>query len=263
MLHEIYCKNLEVKYSKKTIISNLNLKIQKNKITALIGSNGSGKSSILKALSRIIFPAGGTVYLDGKSIQSHSSKEVAKILSILPQSPEAPHEFTVSQLVTYGRFPRQSFFGSFNDEDCKAIAWALKVTEMDSFQDRKLSELSGGQRQRAWIAMALAQGGDYLFLDEPTTYLDMKHQIEILKILKNLNETQGKTIVMVVHDINHAAKFAHHIVAIKNGVVVNEGTAHEILNDKVIENIFGVKGIVLYNHSENTPFFFPQEVSHV
>jgi iron complex transport system ATP-binding protein len=262
-MHEIHCENLGVSYNKRIVIENLNVKIKKHKITALIGSNGSGKSTILKVLSRIILPTSGSVYLDGKSIQSYPSQEVAKILSILPQSPEAPQELTVEQLVKYGRFPRQSFFGTHRPEDEIAIQWALKVTGMTEFSSRRLTDLSGGQRQRAWISMALAQGGDYLFLDEPTTYLDMRHQIEVLSVLKKLNEDQGKTIVMVVHDINHAAKFAHHIIAIKNGVVVNEGSIHEVLNEKVIENIFGVKGIVIYNKNENIPLFFPQEVSYV
>ena len=262
-MHEIHCENLGISYNKKNVIENLNIKIKKHKITALIGSNGSGKSTILKALSRIILPTNGAVYLDGKSIQSYPSQEVAKILSILPQSPEAPHELTVEQLVKYGRFPRQSFFGTQRPEDQIAIQWALKVTGMSEFSTRKLTDLSGGQRQRAWISMALAQGGDYLFLDEPTTYLDMRHQIEVLSVLKKLNEDQGKTIVMVVHDINHAAKFAHHIIAIKSGEVAHEGSVNEILDEKVIENIFGVKGLVFKNTNENHSLFFPQEVTYV
>ncbi len=260
-MHEIHCENLGISYHKKSVIENLNIKIKKQKITALIGSNGSGKSTILKALSRIITPTSGSVYLDGKSIQTYPSQEVAKILSILPQSPDAPQELTVEQLVRYGRFPRQSFFGTQRPEDEVAIQWALKATGMIKFSNRKLSDLSGGQRQRAWISMALAQGGEYLFLDEPTTYLDMRHQIEVLSVLKKLNEDQGKTIIMVVHDINHAAKFAHHIIAIKKGKIAHEGSVNEILNEEVIENIFGVKGIIVKNSNESYQLFFAQEVS--
>ncbi len=262
-MSEIYCENLCITYSQKEILHNLNIKIRKNKITALVGSNGSGKSTLLKTIARIVMPSSGSVYLDGKSIHRYSSQEVAKILAILPQSPEAPQEFTVERLVQYGRFPRQSFFGSLSPKDYKAIDWALEVTDMQDLRKKRLSDLSGGQKQRAWIAMALAQEGEYLFLDEPTTYLDMRHQIEVLNILENLNRTQKKTIVMVVHDINHAAKIADHIIAIKNGRILTEGNTKQILDEKIIEDIFGVKGLIISNRFDNTPLFFPLEVSYV
>ncbi|KAB8033155.1 ABC transporter ATP-binding protein [Fluviispira multicolorata] len=259
-MNKIKCTNLSVSYFDKIVLNNVNIKIEKNKITALIGSNGSGKSTLLKTIARIIQPSSGQVYLDGKLIQSYSSQEVARILSILPQSPEAPQEFTVERLVQYGRFPRQSFFGSLNQNDYEAIEWALKSTHMIELKNKRLSDLSGGQRQRAWIAMALAQESEYIFLDEPTTYLDMRHQIEVLNILQSLNKNQNKTIVMVVHDINHAAKIAHNVIAIKNGQVFTDGTIKQILDEKVIENIFGVKGIIINDKLNNIPLFFPLDV---
>lgn len=263
MNEEIHSEKLNLSYKKINVINDLNIVIKKNKITALIGSNGSGKSTILKALARIIKPSKGDVYLNGKSIYQYTSKEVAKLLSILPQSSEAPLDFSVLQLVQLGRFPNQNFMGSLNKHDHEKIEWALHSTDMFNLKDRKLSELSGGQKQRAWISMALAQGGDYLFLDEPTTYLDMKHQIEVLNVLKKLNENEKKTIVMVLHDINQAAKFAHHIIAIKKGKIYFEGSIPEIMNAQRIESIFGVKGIIINEYKMNTPLFFPEEVSNV
>lgn len=197
--------NLDIAYEDRLIVEDLNVEIPQGKITALVGANGSGKSTILKTMARIMNPKGGSVLLDGKSIHKQSTREVAKQLAILPQNPTAPEGLTVTELVSYGRFPYQKGFGSMKAEDRKMVEWPIQVTGMSEFHDRPIDQLSGGQRQRAWIAMALAQDTDILFLDEPTTFLDMAHQLEVLHLLEYLNTSEERTIVMVVHDLNHAA----------------------------------------------------------
>jgi iron complex transport system ATP-binding protein len=200
-------KNLQIGYGEKLIVKDLNLKINKGEITSIIGANGCGKSTILKTLARLHAAKSGSIYLDGKIIQKIPTKEIAKKMAILPQSPDAPGGLTVYELISYGRFPHQGGFGRLTDKDCEAIKWALEVTQLTSFAHQAVDALSGGQRQRAWIAMAIAQETELLLLDEPTTYLDMAHQLEILKLLKRLNEEEGRTVVMIVHDLNHAARF--------------------------------------------------------
>lgn len=219
----LHTSELDIAYGEAEIVSNLNLSVPHGKITALVGANGSGKSTILKTMARIMRPKAGGVLLDGESIHTKSTKEVAKQLAILPQNPTAPDGLTVSELVAYGRFPHQKGFGTMTADDKNIVRWAIEVTGMVEFQDRAVDQLSGGQRQRAWIAMALAQQTDILFLDEPTTFLDMAHQLEVLHLLQKLNEEEGRTVVMVVHDLNHASRYAQHMVAIKSGTVIREG----------------------------------------
>ncbi|MGO4374728.1 ABC transporter ATP-binding protein, partial [Paenibacillus sp. MCAF20] len=203
--------NLDIAYDDRLIVQDLNIAIPQGKITALVGANGSGKSTILKTMARIMIPSKGNVLLDGKSIHKQSTKEVAKQLAILPQNPTAPDGLTVSELVSYGRFPYQKGFGSMTKQDREIVQWAVEATGMTEFADRPVDHLSGGQRQRAWIAMSLAQETDILFLDEPTTFLDMAHQLEVLHLLQKLNEFNNRTVVMVVHDLNHASRYAHHM----------------------------------------------------
>lgn len=248
----LYTEHLELTYGENTIIHNLELHIPNGKITALVGRNGCGKSTILKSLARLLKPTKGNVYLDGKAIQTMPTKEVAKKLAILPQSPTAPEGLTVEGLVWHGRYPHQRLLGKRSDQDYGMVNWALQVTGMTEFKTRTLDELSGGQRQRVWIAMALAQDTELLLLDEPTTYLDMAHQLEVLELLKKLNEEENRTVIMVVHDLNHAAKYAHHLVAIKDGNKVMEGAPKEILNDELFENVFGVKARVTYDEIAKT-----------
>src|SRR5690606_30915126 len=204
----LFTRELDISYDDRMIVEGLNMVIPEGKITALVGSNGSGKSTILKTMARIMKPKRGSVHLDGKAIHEQSTKEVARQLAILPQNPVAPDGLTVQELVGYGRYPHQKGFGSMSKQDKEVIAWAINVTGMEQFRERAVDQLSGGQRQRAWIAMALAQQTEILFLDEPTTYLDMAHQLEVLKLLQQLNAEQGRTIVMVVHDLNHATRYA-------------------------------------------------------
>ncbi|GEK58703.1 Fe(3+)-dicitrate ABC transporter ATP-binding protein [Marinococcus halophilus] len=248
---------LHIGYDQQTIVNDLNIEIHSGKITALVGANGSGKSTILKALSRLMKPSKGVVYLNGSSIHSQKTKELAKQMAILPQNPEAPQGLTVTELVTYGRAPHQRGFGSLKAHDKEMIGWAIEITGMREFANRPIDHLSGGQRQRAWIAMALAQETETLFLDEPTTFLDMAHQMEVLNILEKLNVQEHRTIVMVVHDLNHASRYAHHIVAIKHGNVVKTGTPHEVMEAGIIEKVFGIKSDIIKDPRSGMPLCLP------
>lgn len=253
---------LNIGYEERLIVENLNIAIPKSKITALVGANGSGKSTILKTMARLMPPSAGTVMLDGKSIHKQSTKEVAKQLAILPQNPTAPDGLTVSELVSYGRFPYQKGFGSLTKEDRSVISWAIEKTGMMEFADRPIDRLSGGQRQRAWIAMALAQQTDMLFLDEPTTFLDMTHQLEVLELLIHLNETAGRTIVMVVHDLNHASRYAQHMIAIKSGKVVGEGTPQAVMTKEVLREVFSIEADIILDPRSGVPLCLPYALAH-
>ncbi|PYI56350.1 ABC transporter ATP-binding protein [Paenibacillus flagellatus] len=253
----LFAEKLHIAYGDKVIVDKLDLSIPAGKVTALVGANGSGKSTILKTMARIMKPSKGGVFLDGKSIHQMQTKEVAKQLAILPQNPVAPEGLTVSELVSFGRFPHQKGFGSLGKEDKEMVEWAMSVTGMTGFADRPIEQMSGGQRQRAWIAMALAQGTDILFLDEPTTFLDMAHQLEVLKLLERLNREEGRTVVMVVHDLNHATQYAHHIVAIKNGTVVREGSPSDVVTADMLREVFGIEADVIADPRTGAPLCLP------
>ncbi len=227
-------------YSSTLIINDLSVSIPENKITTIIGPNGCGKSTLLKAISRVLKTKSGAVYLDGRAIHQLETKEVAKKMAILPQTAAAPEGLTVFELVSYGRFPHQSGFGSLKKEDYKYIYWALDVTGLNEFKDRPIEALSGGQRQRVWIAMALAQGTEILILDEPTTYLDLAHQLDILLLLQRLKEEEGRTIVMVLHDLNHASRFSDHMIAMKDGTLMIEGTPEEVMTCPNLQSVFNI-----------------------
>lgn len=248
---------LNIAYEERLIVEDLNIEIPQGKITALVGANGSGKSTILKTMARIMQPKGGTVLLDGKSIHKQSTREVAKQLAILPQNPTAPEGLTVTELVSYGRFPYQKGFGSLKAEDRKIVEWAVEVTGMTEFHDRPIDQLSGGQRQRAWIAMALAQETDILFLDEPTTFLDMAHQLEVLQLLEHLNTDAKRTIVMVVHDLNHAARYANHMIAIKKGKAQAVGSPADVMTCEVLRDVFGIEADIVTDPRSGVPLCLP------
>ncbi|HBU81054.1 MULTISPECIES: ABC transporter ATP-binding protein [Paenibacillus] len=248
---------LDIAYEERLIVDNLNIQIPQGKITALVGANGSGKSTILKTMARIMNPKAGSVLLDGKSIHKQSTREVAKQLAILPQNPTAPEGLTVTELVSYGRFPYQKGFGSMRAEDKRMIEWAIEVTGMTEFHDRPIDQLSGGQRQRAWIAMALAQETDILFLDEPTTFLDMAHQLEVLQLLEQLNATANRTIVMVVHDLNHASRYAHHMIGIKKGKAIATGSPVEVMNSDVLREVFNIEADIVIDPRSGVPLCLP------
>ncbi|EUJ31035.1 ABC transporter ATP-binding protein [Listeria cornellensis] len=258
-MNNLKTDGLQIAYDKRVIVDALNIEIPKGKITALVGANGSGKSTILKTMSRLMKPSKGHVFLDGKAIHRQSTKEIAKQLAILPQNPTAPDGLTVSELVSYGRSPHQSGFKSMSVKDRDMIQWALRVTSLNDFADRPIDSLSGGQRQRAWIAMALAQETDILFLDEPTTFLDMTHQLEVLMLLKQLNLQENRTIVMVVHDLNHASRFADHMIAIRSGQVISEGSPVNVMTEQTLEDVFGIKADIMLDPRTGVPLCLPYE----
>jgi iron complex transport system ATP-binding protein len=236
----IEVENLSVVLNGKTIVRDISFTAEQGKITAIIGPNGCGKSTTLKAICRINPIAGGAVRLLGRDVRDYGYKEFARQLAILTQSPQAPADLTVRDLVAMGRFPYRSFFGKATAEDRKFIDWALQETNLEAYQNRVLSTLSGGERQRAWIAMALAQNPKVLLLDEPTTYLDISHQLEVLQLLYRLNEELGLTVVLVLHDLNQAMQFAHHVVVLKEGSLVTSGYPKDIITVDLLRRVFGV-----------------------
>ena len=236
----LYTEDLNIGYDERLIVKNLSVEIPDRKITTIIGSNGCGKSTLLKAITRIISQQSGMVVLDGKNISKENTKNLAKKMAILPQTPESASGLTVGELVSYGRFPYQKGFGRLTKKDYQVIDWALEVTGIIDFKFRPVDSLSGGQRQRVWIAMALAQETEIIFLDEPTTYLDMAHQLEVLELLQKLNIEQGRTIVMVLHDLNQAARFADYIIALKEGHIVKAGECEEVITHDVLKQVFQI-----------------------
>ncbi|MBO0998124.1 ABC transporter ATP-binding protein [Bacillus sp. SD075] len=250
-------EHLSLSYGSTQIIDNIDLEIPEGKISIIIGSNGCGKSTILRSLARLLTPQQGTIYLDGKAIHHQSSKEVAKKLAILPQAPEAPEDITVKELCYYGRHPHKGLFSRQTPEDHAIVDRALSATKMTEFADRTLDALSGGQRQRAWISMALVQETDLLLLDEPTTYLDLAHQIEILELLRDLNVTYGRTIVMVLHDLNQAAQYADRLISIVKGKIYKEGTPETVFTKEMIKDVFRLECCIIENPVDKTPLCIP------
>ncbi|MEI3611275.1 ABC transporter ATP-binding protein [Pseudogracilibacillus sp. SO30301A] len=231
---------LTIAYGNKIIIENLDIDNPDKKITSIIGPNGCGKSTLLNALCRLLPIKKGKILLDGDDINSIASKEIAKKISILPQSPEVADGLSVGELVSYGRYPYQKGFGSLYEDDIDIIEWALRVTGISEFKYRAINDLSGGQRQRVWIAMALAQKTDIIFLDEPTTFLDIEHQLEILELITELNQTQNTTIVMVLHDINQAIRFSDYIITMKKGKVITQGNIDDVLSSQLLAKVFNI-----------------------
>lgn len=246
-------ENLTLGYGDYIVLKDINVTIPKNKITILVGSNGCGKSTLLKTMSRLLKPFAGKVVLGDEDIFSKPNKEVAKKLSILTQSPTAPSDLTVFNLVKQGRYPYQSWFNQWSKEDEKIVEYALEKTGISDIKDKKLSDLSGGQKQRAWIAMTLAQQTDIILLDEPTNHLDIKYKIEVLDLLKELNEKENRTIVIVLHDINLACRYADHIIAIKDGKVYGEGKPEEIISEALIKEVFQINSKIVPCPVFNTP----------
>lgn len=253
----IVTKSLTLGYGEEDIIKELDLAIPKGEITVFIGSNGCGKSTLLRSLARLLKPKNGSIILDGNDIAHTPTKKIARNLAILPQSPTAPEGLTVLQLVKQGRYPYQSWLQQWSEEDEEAVHYALKVTGMDRLSDRKVDSLSGGQRQRAWIAMTLAQDTDIILLDEPTTYLDMTHQIEILDLLYDLNQTEQRTIVMVLHDLNLACRYADHIVAINNKKIYKQGDPDSIITPGLVHSVFGLQCQVTRDPICGSPLCIP------
>jgi iron complex transport system ATP-binding protein len=244
MMVRLYTNDLNIGYGERLIVKDLNIEIPDKKITTIIGPNGCGKSTLLKAITRIISQQSGTVFLDGMDISKENTKILAKKMAILPQTPESASGLTVGELVSYGRFPFQKGFGRLTKRDYEIIDWALEVTGTIDYKFRSVDALSGGQRQRVWIAMALAQETEMIFLDEPTTYLDMAHQLEVLELLQKLNAEQERTIIMVLHDLNQAARFADYIIALKDGEIVKAGSCEEVINRDVLKKVFHIDAAI-------------------
>ncbi|GER66639.1 iron-dicitrate ABC transporter ATP-binding protein [Weizmannia acidilactici] len=250
---KLHADGIRVAYGETEIIKNISLEIPDGKITAIIGPNGCGKSTLLKTLGRILFPNRGAVYLDGKEVVKQSTKKVAQKLAMLPQSPDAPEGLSVSELVSFGRYPHQKGLGKLKAEDHQAVSWALQATGMLPLKDREVDALSGGQRQRAWIAMALAQGTDIILLDEPTTYLDLSHQLEVLKLLQHLNRAEHRTIVMVIHDLNQAARFSDYMVAMKDGEIYRHGSPETVMTRGMMRDVFQIDAEIALDRKTGKP----------
>ncbi|MGY1809989.1 ABC transporter ATP-binding protein [Blastococcus sp. SYSU D00669] len=250
-------EDLTLGYGERTVIEDLDLVVPTGEITAIVGANACGKSTLLRSMSRLLAPRTGQVLLDGRSVHRMPAKELARTLGLLPQSPIAPEGITVADLVGRGRNPHQGIFTRWRQEDDAAVAAALEATQTTALADRAVDELSGGQRQRVWIAMALAQQTDLLLLDEPTTFLDVAHQIEVLDLLTDLNRTRGTTIVMVLHDLNLAARYADHLVALADGRIHAAGTPAEVLTEQTVRAVFGLDSRVVVDPTSGKPLMLP------
>jgi iron complex transport system ATP-binding protein len=261
--HTLATEGLALGYGERTIVPHLDLVVPAGRITAIVGANGCGKSTLLKALARLIPARAGQVVLDGKALHTQPSKQVARTLGLLPQAPIAPEGIAVADLVGRGRHPHQKLFARFTAHDYRVVADALTATGTADLADRSVDELSGGQRQRVWIAMALAQQTDILLLDEPTTFLDVAHQVEVLDLLTDLNRERGTTIVMVLHDINLAARYADHLLAIREGRVVAAGAPTDILTSDLVRDVFALDALVMPDPVSATPIVVPRGRHHV
>ncbi|MFW8052357.1 ABC transporter ATP-binding protein [Vagococcus fluvialis] len=259
-MNRITTESLSIAYEEQMIVENLNLVIPTGQITSIIGPNGCGKSTILKTIGRIMKKKSGMVYLDGADIAKISTKEIAQKMAILPQTPIAPSGLTVNELVSYGRFPHQKGFGKLTSKDKEIISWAIEVTKLTEYSTREIDNLSGGQRQRVWIAMALAQQTDLIFLDEPTTYLDMAHQLEVLELLSELNKTQKCTIVMVLHDLNLASRFSDYIVAVNKGEIKASGTPDKVITRENLINVFQIDATIVKEPIHQKPICLTYEL---
>ena len=244
-------------YGERTVVTELTVRIPDDQVTVIVGPNACGKSTLLRGMARLLRPASGAVLLDGEAIHKQSTRQVARALGLLPQNPIAPEGVTVVDLVGRGRHPHQGAFRRWSREDEQAVAEALELTDTDGLADRVVDELSGGQRQRVWIAMALAQGTDLLLLDEPTTYLDVAHQVEMLDLLADLNRGRGTTVVMVLHDLNLSARYADHLVAMRDGEIVAEGTPAEVVTEETVHAVFGLGNRVITDPVSHTPLVVP------
>jgi iron complex transport system ATP-binding protein len=256
-MRDLRATGLRLAYNDLVVIDDLDLIVPAGQISVIVGANACGKSTLLKALARLLTPRAGVVQLDGTSIHSIPTRQVARQLGILPQSPTAPDGLTVIDLVGRGRAPHQSWWRQWSSADKDAVTNALRATELLEQADRPVDELSGGQRQRAWIAMAIAQGTPIMLLDEPTTFLDLAHQIDILDLIVDLNRREGRTIVMVLHDLNQASRYAHHMIAMKSGKIVAHGPPAEVITAELVDTVFDLRCRVMTDPVSGTPLVLP------
>ena len=250
-------QQVRLAYGEHVVVDSLDLELLDGSFTVVVGPNGCGKSTLLRALGRLLRPTSGQVVLDGRPIAKTPTREVARVLGMLPQTPIAPEGLTVADLVARGRHPHQSWLRQWSRDDEAVVEEALRWTDMLELADRPVDALSGGQRQRAWISMALAQGTDLLLLDEPTTYLDLSHQIDVLELVARLHTERGRTVAVVLHDLNLAARYAQRLVAMKDGVVVAEGTPAEVLTEDLLDRVFDLEARVVPDPVSGTPMVVP------
>ena len=249
--------NVSLAYDDRLVVDGLSITIPQGKVTVIVGANACGKSTLLRGLARLLKPKAGSVLLDGSDIHHLPTREVATRLGILPQQPIAPEGITVGDLVARGRHPHQRWFRQFSPEDEIAVTAALAATQTADLADRQVDELSGGQKQRVWIALTLAQGTPLMLLDEPTTFLDLAHQVEVLDLLAELNEAEDRTIVLVLHDLNLACRYAHHLVAMRDGAIVCEGAPSEVITAETVREVFSLDARVIEDPLTGTPLVLP------
>ncbi len=261
--HTFQTEQIRAGYDQKTILNEISLVIPNNRISVIIGANACGKSTLLKTMARLLKPTSGNVMLDGKAINKMPPKQLAKVLGILPQSPIVPEGISVADLVGRGRFPHQSLLKGWTKKDNEAVAEAMEMMNITELANRHIDELSGGQRQRVWIAMALAQQTDILFLDEPTTFLDITYQVEILDMLTDLNRKHGTTIVMVLHDINLSARYADYLFALRQGELIAEGDPSKVITSGLVKDVFGLDCEVVQDPVSHSPMVVPKGRYHV
>ncbi|MHA7154199.1 ABC transporter ATP-binding protein [Arthrobacter sp. TMN-50] len=249
--------DLTLAYDDRKVVQDLTLELLAGKVTVIVGANACGKSTLLRGLARLLKPTAGVVSLDGKDIHSLPTRAVARTLGLLPQTPLAPDGITVADLVGRGRYPHQGWFRQWTDDDDDAVANALEATHTFELADRFVDELSGGQRQRVWIAMALAQQADILLLDEPTTFLDVTHQVEVLDLITDLNRRVGTTVAIVLHDLNLAARYADHLIAMKDGQIAAQGNPADVVTEETVTSVFGLQCRVIPDPVSGTPMVIP------
>jgi iron complex transport system ATP-binding protein len=249
---------LRLAYGERVVVDGVDVAIPAGLVTAVVGANACGKSTLLRGLARLLAPRGGSVLLDGRSLHTTPTREVARRLGLLPQAPVAPEGITVGDLVARGRTPHQRWWQQWSADDERAVAGALTATGLTDLVERAVDELSGGQRQRVWLALALAQETELLLLDEPTTYLDLAHQVDVLELVTELNTLRGRTVVMVLHDLNHAARYADRVVAMKDGAVVAEGSPAQVVTEAVVHDVFGLACSVVPCPVSGAPLVVPR-----
>ncbi|MFE4491405.1 ABC transporter ATP-binding protein [Streptomyces niveus] len=250
-------RELTLAYDDRTVVHDLELAVPDGRVSVIVGPNACGKSTTLRALGRLLKPKSGSVLLDGEELARIPTRKIAQSIGLLPQSPTAPEAITVADLVSRGRQPHQHWWQQWSEEDERAVTEAMARTDVTDLAERSVDELSGGQRQRVWIAMALAQETDLLLLDEPTTFLDIAHQVEVLDLVRRLNHEQGRTVVIVLHDLNQAARYADHLVAMKSGRIVAEGHPGEIVTAELVREVFGLESVVVPDPVTGSPLVVP------
>lgn len=262
-MEAISVKNLSVAYEDNLIIENMNLSIPSGEISIIIGANGCGKSTLLKTIARVIKPKSGDIFINGKNIREQKEKHLAAQVAFLPQGPVCPPGLTVKELIAFGRFPHQKLMGGLKSHDKDIIQWAMEETELKDYADREIGNLSGGQRQRAWIAMTLAQETDIIMLDEPTTYLDMSYQLEVLKVLERLNRNKKITVVIVLHELNNACRFASNIIGLKQGSLICQGTPVDVITKESLKEIYGIDARLQLSENKQYPVCVDYELNEL